>query len=625
MKSNIRHIFILTLSTALLTAGGLCRNASAQALADSLRKAYDFKGAVEWSERALEHVDSSFYSRFEQELILSQNGLNMTRYCSQPEVVAQYRFSLEDFFLYYPMENGAWRRCPNVLDSLAGPGDRMRATYVPRDAEEIYYSARDADGIRNLYRTARKDSALWSVPQLINEELTSAADEIFPFLTRDGKSLYFASNGLYGMGGFDLYVSRWNEDSHDWDAPVNLGFPYSSPYDDFLFVNSDDGQYSVFASNRACSPDSVVVYVLNYDSMPVRKEVSTVDALKELCALTPRQDRQDRKRHAASLPEDGNVAKYRAAMDRVRLVRDSIALHQAGLERLRTALKDETDAARQATLRQEILSGEIALPARQKQLSQALKELQQIEMDFLANGIVIDPDKLQAEADREVIGTASSYVFSKNEFGPALQLTLEKPEPRFDYSFKILDVGQFAEDDTLPDGLVYQIQLFASTRKATERELKGLSPVFHRIGSGGKHVYSAGLFRSYADVLSQLNKVKGRGFKGAMIVAFDQGKMISIPNARALEARTRNLYAVRIWPEDGQNLSEAALTAIHSLTDKDIIRTKDGAAQVYEVGPFSDRQACERLVGALREAGVSQVSVTEIEEADQKDSSLRSE
>ena len=163
---------------------------------------------------------------------------------------------------------------------------------------------------------------------------------------------------------------------------------------------------------------------------------------------------------------------------------------------------------------------EIALPAHQKRLTAALKELQQIEMDFLSNGIVIDPDKLRAEADREMVGTPSHYVFSKNEPGPALDLDIEKPEPSFDYSFKILDVGQFAEDNTLPDGLVYQIQLFASVRKATERDLKGLSPVFSRPASGGKTAWSVGVFRTYADALSRLNKVKSLGFKGAVITAF---------------------------------------------------------------------------------------------------------
>ena len=608
MKTRVTRRNLLAVAAALLCAGTGLR-AGVPPQSDSLRRAYDFKGAVAWCERMMEVVDSTRLGDWEQELILSQNGLSMTRYCSRPEVVARYRFSLDDFFLFYPLENRAWRSVPNQLDSLAEEG-LVRAMYVPQDATDIYYSARDADGIRNLYHTALGDST-WSVPQLINEDLTSSSDEIYPFVTPDGKTLYFASKGLYGMGGYDLYDSQWNENARDWDAPVNLGFPYSSPYDDFLLAPSEDGQYTVFASNRGCPADSVWVYVLAFDSMPVRTEIGTVDALKALCALTPQDDRQESAGPAIQgIPEDENTRRYVAAMDKVRLIRDSIARFNAGLDRLRDQLKEETDATRAAQVREEILSCEIALPAHQKRLSAALKELQQIEMDFLSNGIVIDPDKLRAEADREMVGTPSHYVFSKNEPGPALDLVVEKPAPRFDYSFKILDVGQFAEDNTLPDGLVYQIQMFASNRKATERELKGLSPVFARAASGGKTAYSVGVFRTYADALSRLNKVKSRGFKGAAIVAFQDGKMITVPAARKLESAGPSLFKVRIWPEDGASLSDAARDAIHACTDKDIIRAKEGAAIVYEVGPFDDRAECTLLVTALKEAGVDNVSIS---------------
>lgn len=607
MKTRVTSIFSLLVAAALLCAGTALR-AGVPPLSDSLRKAYDFKGAVAWCERMMSLVDSTRVEEYELELILSQNGLSMTRYCSQPEVVARYRFSLDDFFLFYPMENRAWRPVPNPLDSLAGDG-LVRAMYVPQDATDIYYSARDADGIRNLYHTTLRDS-IWSVPRLINEDLTSSSDEIYPYVTPDGKTLYFASKGLYGMGGYDLYVSQWNENTRDWDAPVNLGFPYSSPFDDFLLAPSEDGQYTVFASNRGCPADSVWVYVLAFDSMPVRTEVGTVDALKALCALTPQDEHSDAGPAIQGIPEDDNIRRYVAAMDRVRLVRDSIARFSTGLEALRDQLKEEADAARAASLREQILAGEIALPAHQKQLSAALKELQQIEMDFLSSGIVIDPDKLRAEAEREMVGTPSHYVFSKNEPGPALDLVVEQPEPTFDYSFKILDVGQFAEDNTLPDGLVWQIQLFASARKATERELKGLSPVFSRPASGGKTAYSVGLFRTYADALSRLNKVKSLGFKGAVIVAFQDGKMIPVPAARKLESAEPSLFKVRIWPENGTSLSEATLNAIHACTDKDIIRAKEGAAVVYEVGPFEDKADCTLLVTALKEAGADRVSIS---------------
>jgi hypothetical protein len=80
-------------------------------------------------------------------------------------------------------------------------------------------------------------------------------------------------------------VSAWDEEASDWSVPVNLGFPYSSPADDFLYAASEDGRYVLFASDRDCPSDSVWVYVLEEDNMPVRSEMSDPQQLKNLASM----------------------------------------------------------------------------------------------------------------------------------------------------------------------------------------------------------------------------------------------------------------------------------------------------------------------------------------------------
>ena len=239
-----------------------------RSIGDSLRLRYEFAGSVKALEDALAaSADSLERLDIEDELLLSRNGLSMSEYCSRPVAVARKRFSVEDFFLYYPMRDSSWRSLPNPLDSVS-THPLVHANYVPQDAGSIYYSGVDSNSVRNVYYTEYQDSG-WTAPKLVNESLTTAHDEIYPTLSEDGKTLWFASAGLYGVGGYDLYVSHWNERTRDWDVPTNLGFPYSSPYDDFLYYNSEDGRYTIFASNRDCPRDSVNVYVLEYDSLPL--------------------------------------------------------------------------------------------------------------------------------------------------------------------------------------------------------------------------------------------------------------------------------------------------------------------------------------------------------------------
>ena len=613
MRNKI-FIGIFTLLAQMILSGEAFAQASPTRLmikADSCRMAYNFAEAVKYSEAAVEALDSTSSAKAEDLLLMARNGLNMMGFCSQPTVVARQTFPLKDFFLFYPLKDHSWRKAPNQLDSLGGD-DLSRAIYIPDGTRDIYYSAKDEEGIRNIYVTHLTDS-LWSVPALINEQMTSSSDEIYPMLSPDGQSLYFASKGLYGMGGYDLYVSNWNKETNDWDMPVNMGFPYSSPYDDFLFVNTEDGKYSIFASNRGCGRDSVTIYVLEYDSMPVRKAVNDAGELRTLASLNPARD-HSRIDNDAAVPDevgqDESTRRYMEKMREVRALRDSVARFGKNLDKMRSGLATASDEEK-ARLSAEIADKELMLPTLNATLNAAVKELQNIEMDFLANGIVIDTRKLQAEADKEIVGASSGYTFSKNSYGPALHLDIKKPKPTFDYSFMILPEGRFAENNTLPEGVIYQIRVFTLGRKATVADLNGLSPVFERTTPSGKHAYSVGLFRSYKDVLSNLNKVKNRGFRDAQIDAFHNGQIINVRKARELESKVRALFMIKIFPENGQSLSEQAIAAIHERSDKDLIKSVEAGAVVFTVGPFDDKSQVDALMAALKAAGAENISVTE--------------
>ena len=609
MKKKAFYILsiLFAASFSILDASAQTSTDRLLARADSARLQYDYPSAARLCQEAVDQ-DSTARAKAEDLLIMSQNGLRMMDFCSQPTVVAKQTFPLKDFFLFYPLKNNSWRKTPNQLDSL-GKDDLAGAVYIPEGAKDIYYSAEDEDGIRNIYRTYLADS-LWSAPMLINEQMTSSSDEIYPMLSPDGKSLYFASKGLYGMGGYDLYVSTWNPETKDWDVPVNMGFPYSSPYDDFLFINSEDGRYSIFASNRGCSKDSVCIYVLEYDGMPVRKAFSDVAELRQLAALVPANDPTRIDNGSAVEDQDPKSEETRLYIDKikeVRSLRDSVSRFTSRLDNLRNEYSSASDE-RKAELSATIQEKELLLPELNKTLQASVKELQAIEMDFLSKGIVIDASKLQAKADKEVVGAASGYTFSRNSYGPAPKLAIRKPIRKFDYSFMILPEGRFAENNSLPEGLVYQIRIFTQSRKATIQDIKGLSPVFER-QSGNKFIYSVGVFRSYKDVLANLNKVKKLGFRTAEITAWNDGQGVSVANARKLEEL--RLYTVVIYPENGQSLGEAVMTTIHEHSDKDLVKSVENGSVVFKAGPFENKEEAEVLLNALKALGSVSVSLAE--------------
>ena len=594
----------LTITAVFLTAGADALAQKAEGLinkGDNLREKYRFDESLSVYRQALaaaeEEADSSLIRMANDRILMSENGKNMTSFVYSPTVVARHNFSINDFFLYYPLSDRSWRSLPNQLDSV--PGHRyLRAMYAPDDRRSLYWSAVDEDGTRNLHVSTLQDS-VWTVPTLINEHLMSVSDEIYPLLSADGKHLYFSSAGLYGVGGYDLFVSDWDEDAQEWSDPENLGFPYSSPADDFLFYNTPDGRYTFFASNRDCPEDSVTVYVLEFDNMPIRKAVDDPAELSAIASLVPVSVMESTADPVVKtdVPENVDTRRYMEKMSEVMILRDSINLYASMID-------------------SDVLNASARINVLQDSLAKAQAELQKIEMDFLFNGVVIDPEKLMAEADREIVNERGGYTFSRRNMGGPLKLNMLKPEVKFDYSFKILEEGQFAEDQTLPGGVVYQIQIFASKNKAELKDLKGLSPVYESRGANNHFVYRVGVFRTYNDVLANLNAVKRAGFKSAYIVPFMDGKLVKMAVAKAKEAARKEeevFYEVRIVPSGG-NLDSAISGGIRQQAGgKDIARVQDSdGSTVYVVGPFEDKAKADALVEFVKSMGVSDTSTNKV-------------
>lgn len=472
--------------------------------ADSLRKCYEFTKALGLCRQAMEYTsDSLKILEIEDCQIFCENGANMLEYAYIPAVVERKRFPKDEFFLYYPLDDRGWHPVSGQVPGYDG---------IP----QVFYASGDS------------------------VQVTSAdLERVYSVVSEDGKAMYFSSASLYGMGGYDLYVSYWDEQKSGWGTPVNMGIPFSSPYDDFLYVDTEDSRYTLFASDRGCPADSINVYVLEYDSMPIRTAVVDIAQVKKLMELEPQGEatvpQEDKAEDA--MPEDEDTARYTMKMAEVRALRDSIYMYNKVLdeERSRFALSD--DVEERARLTAEILRKESELPKLGESLERSVAELQKIEMEFLFSGISIDPDKISTAIDaRESVDTDPEvYTFVRRSPGDTITVTPIEVEEEFDYTFMILPEGRFAPDGNLPEGVVYQIQVFNVGRKATVSQLKGLSPVFEKAAASGRYNYSAGLFTSYADATRALARVKKLGFKNAYVVAYLNGTSIAVSKARELQ------------------------------------------------------------------------------------------
>ncbi|HXH18512.1 MAG TPA: OmpA family protein, partial [Chitinophagales bacterium] len=89
---------------------------------------------------------------------------------------------------------------------------------------------------------------LYTDPKNAGPKINSDRDEATPFYDAASGTLYFSSNGLVNMGGYDIYKASGS--ASKWDEPVNIGYPINSSTDDMYFTITGDGKRGYFVSNR---------------------------------------------------------------------------------------------------------------------------------------------------------------------------------------------------------------------------------------------------------------------------------------------------------------------------------------------------------------------------------------
>jgi len=101
----------------------------------------------------------------------------------------------------------------------------------------------------------------WSTPSpLKGFEVEETDNYNFPFMLTDGITMYFAAENNESLGGYDIYMTRYDTDNQKFLVPDNIGMPFNSPYNDYLYVIDEFNNLGYFVSDRYQHADSVCLY-----------------------------------------------------------------------------------------------------------------------------------------------------------------------------------------------------------------------------------------------------------------------------------------------------------------------------------------------------------------------------
>ncbi|MEO9532058.1 MAG: OmpA family protein [Crocinitomicaceae bacterium] len=136
-----------------------------------------------------------------------------------------------------------------------------------RDNKTFYFSAMktESDNL-DIYESNLKSDGTWSDPVKIKGGINTDKAEDSPFLSKDGKTLYFSSKGHNSSGGYDIFKSEFKDG--EWSTPEALPVPYNSAGDDIYFVLSENEKYGYLSSNRMGGFGRMDIYKVQLTPVP---------------------------------------------------------------------------------------------------------------------------------------------------------------------------------------------------------------------------------------------------------------------------------------------------------------------------------------------------------------------
>lgn len=220
----------------------------------------DYPAAIECYDEFLEKTkDDSLrilYARKVQRAAdIKRMVMNTARIC----VVDSFTVPKDKFLSAYRLGSDVGTVTSNALyfDDSSLPG-YLNETERGMD---IYFSdyGEYNDSLMKLYHNS-KVADEWGTPVQLSGFDTHGNDD-YPFMSTDGVTLYFASDGEGSIGGYDIFVTRFDTESGRFLRPDNLGMPFNSVANDYMYVVDEVSNLGWFATDRNQPDGFVCVYV----------------------------------------------------------------------------------------------------------------------------------------------------------------------------------------------------------------------------------------------------------------------------------------------------------------------------------------------------------------------------
>lgn len=258
-------------------------------LARTYNKLYDFDKAETLLENQikLDKRRRKNTTKLEELLTTTKYGSRMLRGVEQVIVIDSIvvnKFDFLDAISLSPEAGSLDLLIPFTKDSL-----EFRPTIFTSERGNVrFFAKKDTAGYYQLYQQNLIGNNNWNKTEPLNGLVNDSINLNYPYMLSDGVTLYFASdNPQTSLGEYDIMVTRFNPDNNIFLKPENLGMPFNSIYNDYLYIIDEYNDLGWFVSDRFQPKEKVCIYIFipNKIKRTYNSEAIPADKLKSLALL----------------------------------------------------------------------------------------------------------------------------------------------------------------------------------------------------------------------------------------------------------------------------------------------------------------------------------------------------
>jgi len=406
------------------------------------------------------------------------------------------------------------------------------------DTTILFYSNRDGGyGGMDIYASFYQENK-WSSAYNLGPDINSQYDDISPFLSADGSTLYFASNRTESIGGFDIFHSTFEVGRQEWNTPLNLGAPINSGKDDYQMRLDSRGLQGYLTSNRPGGEGQLDIYIIYFKNYLNEQQTDNIIASLSPLALNKSTDATYNEDISY---DDSQIKKYKLQPvfydenDRI-----LTAANQPSLAEAVNILKDNP------TITVEVVGSSDKSASVEFDLYFSIKRAEEVANYLLQKGIAGNriisrgsgqsfpivrheingqPVLLSQKINRRV-----EFIF-KNTDGLPINITTDKPSAK-NPSFEMPGIQKVRNQSK---GISYRVKVAMTSNMYNGNIISNYpDPMIDKPVDRNLYRYTIGMYSTYQSAQFMKNDLIKQGVTEAQVIPFYNGKELNKDSAVSL-------------------------------------------------------------------------------------------